>query len=91
MKLDILKNEKNFVEFKIEGERHTLPNLLKQKLLENKDVEFVSYILDHPMDTSAKFVLKTTGKSPKKVLEDAAKEIEEDLDDFSKKVKKVLK
>jgi len=91
MKIDVLKNEKNFVEFTIEGQRHTLPNLLKQKLLENKSVEFVSYVLEHPMDKSAKFVLRTDGKSPKKALEDAAKEIEEELDDFSKKVKKALK
>ncbi len=91
MKIEVIKNEKNHVEFLLDGERHTIPNLLKQKLLENKDVEFVSYILDHPMDEKSRFVLKTGGKSPKKILEDTAKEIEAELDDFSKKVKKSLK
>ena len=91
MKIEVIKSEKDFAEFRVEGERHTLPNLLKQKLLEHKGVEFVSYVLDHPTDTGARFVLRTDGKSPKKALEDAAKEIEEELDDFSKKVKKALK
>ena len=34
MKIETLKNEKDYVEFFIYGERHTFPNLLKQKLLE---------------------------------------------------------
>ena len=72
MKLSVLKEEKEFVEFRLDGERHTFPNLLKSKLLESKDVQFVSYILDHPTDTSARFVLRTNGRSPKKVLEEAA-------------------
>lgn len=91
MKIEVLKSEKDYAEFVIEGERHTFPNMLKQKLLEMKQVEFVSYILEHPTDTGAKFVIKTNGKSPKKVLEEAAKALENDLDDFDKKVKSVLK
>lgn len=91
MKIDVLKSEKDYAEFVIEGEKHTFPNMLKQKLLEMKDVEFVSYILEHPMANGAKFVIKTGGKSPKKVLEVAAKALDKDLDDFDKKVKSVLK
>lgn len=91
MKLEILKSEKDYAEFVIEGEKHSFPNMLKQKLLEMKDVEFVSYILEHPTDTGAKFIIKTRGKSPKKVLEAAAKALDKDLDDFDKKVKSVLK
>ncbi len=91
MNIEVLKNEKGYAEFLIGGERHTIPNLLKQKLLENKDVEFVSYMLEHPMDRAARFAIKTSGKSPKKAIEDAAKEIGEELDDFGKKIKKALK
>lgn len=91
MKIDVIKSEKDFVEFLIEGERHTLPNLLKQKLLENKDVSFVSYSLDHPTSNAAKFALRTKGKSPKKALEDAAKEVEADIEEFSSKLKKAMK
>ncbi len=91
MKIETLKNEKDYAEFFIDGERHTFPNLLKQKLLERKDVEFVSYVLEHPMDNKAKFVLKTKGKTPKKVLEEAVKDIDSDLEDFISKIKKVFK
>ncbi len=91
MKVDVLRNEKNFAEFRIEGERHTFPNILRQKLLLRKDVELVSYILDHPTDNAARFVIRTSGKSPKKVLDEAAKEIEDDIEDFGKKAAKAFK
>lgn len=91
MKLNIIEKEKDYAEFLMEGERHSFPNLLKQKLLESKDVEFASYLLEHPMDENAKFAVKTNGKAPKTVIEAALKEIESDLSDFQKQVSKALK
>ncbi|MEM4257367.1 MAG: DNA-directed RNA polymerase subunit L [Candidatus Diapherotrites archaeon] len=91
MKINILKEEKNLLEFKIENEKHSIPSLLKAKLLEDNEVEFVAYTLDHPADTSCKFILKTKSKTPKKVLEEATKSLETELTEFSNKLKKSLK
>ena len=88
MKLEIIKNEKSELEFIVEGERHTIPNLLREKLSQNSDVEFVAYRLDHPLDQKAVFVLKTKG-SAKKVLEDTIKEIQKDFDEFKKGFEKL--
>jgi len=83
MKLDVVKNEKNEMEFSVEGERHTIPNLLREKLSENNDVEFVAYRLEHPLDQKAMFVLKTKGPA-KKVLEDTIKDLQKDINEFKK-------
>lgn len=91
MEIEVLKQEKNLLEFIIKGERHSLPNLLKTKLLKNKETEFVSYKLDHPSDPDSIFVLRTKTLAPKKVLLDALKEIDADFDDFLKEVKKSFK
>src|SRR3989344_4291712 len=91
MEIEVIRSEKNLLEFYIEGERHTFTNLLKSRLLEDKDVDFASYVLDHPTSSKAKFVLRTSGKTPKKALDDASKKIEEDLDELEKLVKKALK
>ncbi len=91
MEIEVLKEEKNLFEFIIKGERHTLPNLLKSKLLEEKEAEFVAYKLNHPMDQDSVFVLRTKSKNPRKVLLDALKSIDLDLDEFTKAVKKTLK
>jgi DNA-directed RNA polymerase subunit L len=91
MKLEVISKEKSLLEFKLLGERHTVPNLLKSKLVDSKDVEFVSYKLNHPLDEDSIFVLRTVkGKDPVKVLNSAVKEIQSELDEFSKKVKKAL-
>jgi DNA-directed RNA polymerase subunit L len=89
MKIDVITNEKNTLEFYIEGERHTLPNMLKEKIVSASGVEFCAYKLDHPLDKKAKFIVKTDGKSPKKIVEDAIKEIKEDLSEFKKEFEKL--
>ncbi|MFH1544655.1 MAG: RpoL/Rpb11 RNA polymerase subunit family protein [archaeon] len=91
MKIEAIKNQKNFLEFVIKGERHTFPSLLKSKLLEDNSVEFVSYKLEHPMDKDSVFVVKTKGKTAKKALTEACKEIGTELEEFNKSMKKAMK
>jgi DNA-directed RNA polymerase subunit L len=89
MKLNIVSNEKNTLEFYIEGERHTIPNYLKEKIAGMDGVEFCAYKLDHPLDKKAKFIVKTDGKSPKKIVEEAIKQSKEELTEFKKEVEKL--
>jgi len=89
MKVSIITNEKNHLEFYVEGERHTLPNLLKEKIALDPAVEFCAYRLDHPLDKKARIVVKTTGKSPKKILEEAIQTLKEELNELKKEVEKL--
>lgn len=91
MEIDVSKSDKNAIELTIKGERHTFPNLLRNQLLKDKDVKFVSYKLKHPLDKDSDFMLKTEKKDPKKVLLDACKDIQSDISDFEKQFKKALK
>jgi len=92
MEIVIKKNEKNHIEFTLKGERHTFPNLLKSKLLEDTSVTFVSSILKHPMDKDTQFVIKTKpNKAAKKALTDASDAIDSELKKFRSEVKKTLK
>ena len=91
MELEVKKAEKNLLEFNIKGERHTLPNLLRSRLLKDSDVTFVSYTLRHPLDKDAEFVLRTGKKDAKKVLLDACSQLTTELKDFEGKLKKAMK
>ncbi|MFH0714962.1 MAG: DNA-directed RNA polymerase subunit L [Candidatus Diapherotrites archaeon] len=91
MELEVLKEEKNLLEFKIKGERHTFPALLKSKLLENPDVSFAAYTQRHPMDLDSQFVVRTKSKDAKKALVQAAEELDEDLQELGKAFKKAGK
>ena len=89
MKINVVTNEKNNLEFIVEGERHTLANILKEKIAADTAVEFCAYRLDHPLDKKARFIVKTSGKAPKKAVEEAIKSIKEDLATFKKEVEKL--
>ena len=80
MEIEFMKKAANHLEFKLLGETHTFANLLKSHLVDDPNVEFVAYKLEHPMDKDAMFVLKTKGKEAKKVLLDAAKRVQEDVE-----------
>lgn len=92
MELEVLKKEQNSLEFKILGERHSFPNLLRSRLLEDPEVIFAAYKLEHPFDKDSKFIVKTNGKkTPSKALAGACDEMNSELEAFQKAFKKALK
>jgi DNA-directed RNA polymerase subunit L len=91
MELKILKNEPHELEFVMKDQRHTYPQILRERLLEDSDVSFVAYKLLHPLDNDCHFIVKTKGKGAKKALEEAAKQIDKDLDSLKDVIEKKLK
>jgi DNA-directed RNA polymerase subunit L len=89
MEIEVITNEGKTLEFYLDGERHTLPNLLREKLAEKDSVEFVAYRLEHPIDKKARFILKTNSQNPKKILIEAIKEIQEEIIELKKSFEKV--
>ncbi len=87
MKLEVINNENNVLEFYMECERHSIPSLLKEKLIGKTGVDFVAYKLDHPIENKSRFILK--GKNPKKLLETAVSELQEEIKDFKKNFEKI--
>ncbi|ADT83464.1 MULTISPECIES: DNA-directed RNA polymerase subunit L [Thermococcus] len=95
MKIEVIKREKNVLEFYLVGEDHTFANLLNEVLHENKHVTFAGYTIEHPILTARKpkFRVVTDGKiTPEKALEEAAQKIfdraKEVLEAWEKAVKK---
>jgi len=80
MKVEIIKAEKNEIEFKIIGERHTVPGLLKHYLVRDPHVVFASYLLEHPVVGYPRMIVKTDGKEDAKTaIKKAIEAIEADL------------
>jgi DNA-directed RNA polymerase subunit L len=76
----------------MKGERHTFPNLLRNALLKDSGVTFAAYKHSHPLDSNAIFVVKTSkGKTAKKAISDACKQITEDIEELQKAFKKAFK
>jgi DNA-directed RNA polymerase subunit L len=87
MEIEILKEEKDKIQFKLKDETHTLLNLLSKELFNDKNVEFAGYRVEHPLVNEA--IVSVTGKNPRKAIKDAIKRIQKQVDDFQAQVKKL--
>ena len=80
------KIDNKTVAFVLEGMRHTIPNLVRSKLWEDKDVEFAAYEKKHPYVGEAKIIVRA--KNPEKSLINAIKLAQEEAEDFKKAFEK---
>ena len=89
MKVNVLEEKKDSLVVEIEGERHTIPNLLRETLWEDDSVALAAYEKKHPSLGSPKVIV--SAKDPRKALVSAIKRSEaqtkEFLDEFEKAVK----
>jgi DNA-directed RNA polymerase subunit L len=91
LNLKYTKEEKNHIEFELEGEEYSIPSILKDILLENPEVEFATYIMGHPSRDPPKMVIKTKKEDAKKVLKEAIKKAINDFETIEKALNKSLK
>lgn len=91
MNVLVSKKGKNELEFELQGETHTLLNLLQKTLLKNKRVEFAGYRVPHRLVDAAIFYLRTSGNlEPVEALTEAAEEIKDEAEEFKEKMEKAL-
>jgi DNA-directed RNA polymerase subunit L len=83
MSLSIVNDEKNFIELKFDGDSHSFLNLIKKKLVNNKEVSFTGYNKPHPLINESIFVLRTIKANPKKLFKEAIDELISDLKELS--------
>ena len=85
MEYKILKDEKN--ELELELDNLTIAELVRVELNKDEDVKFAAWMREH-ISKNPIMLIKTSGKSAKKALQDAISRIEKQLDklvdDFKK-------
>ncbi|MBI5397955.1 DNA-directed RNA polymerase subunit L [Candidatus Woesearchaeota archaeon] len=84
MELNILEETKTKLVMDVNGEGHTLCNLLKKELWKNKHVKAAGYHVNHPLVGTPRFVVETDGENPKEALIAAAKSMKKNCDGFLK-------
>jgi len=88
MKFTYLKDEKN--EADIELDNPTVAEILRVYLAKDENVTFVAWKREHPTKNPT-IKIKTSGKTVKKVLQDAVESLEKDLDKIQSEFKKAAK
>ncbi len=90
MEINVLEETSKRLVFEFKGADHTLCNVLKEELWNNKNVTASAYNIDHPLIGVPKFVIETNGKTtPGKALKDAAARIEKLNKEFATKFSKL--
>ncbi|MCC6003169.1 MAG: hypothetical protein LM590_02390 [Thermofilum sp.] len=80
------KLTQSFLELRIEGEGHTLLNLIVDELNSMPNVE-AAYRIEHPLLRTARLMIRTNGsKQPLDVLREATESIKNKLENLKKQV-----
>ncbi len=90
MELTIINKTENEINLRVAGETHTLLNMLKTALLNNKHVEIATYDIKHPTISEPVLFVRTDGADPIDVITKASKEITKECDEFIKLFKKKI-
>lgn len=92
MKIKVLKKTSNELKIEVEGEGHTLCNVLQKVLLEDETIEMAGYHIQHPLISNPMIHVHTKGKrKPEATVREAAKKIGGQCKEFRKSFKKALK
>ncbi|MEW6036492.1 MAG: DNA-directed RNA polymerase subunit L [Candidatus Micrarchaeota archaeon] len=91
MEMKVLLNEKNTLEMELTGADQSLAQLLAEKLNDEKDVEFASYKVEHPLVTSPKLIVRTKKGEPAKLVLEKLEEIRKELADFRGQFSDIVK
>jgi DNA-directed RNA polymerase subunit L len=84
MELKTIKKTSKELELEITGETETLLNPITEVLLENDDVDYASYMSDHPeLKKRRLYIIVKKGK-PEEILKKAVKQLENEIKTFSK-------
>ncbi|MEM0130857.1 MAG: DNA-directed RNA polymerase subunit L [Saccharolobus sp.] len=91
MEIKILKSENNYIELEVEGEDHTLGNLLAGILREINGVVFASYYYPHPLfDRIIIKVLTDSSITPRDALLKATEIVKDLSSKYIDEVKGIL-
>jgi DNA-directed RNA polymerase subunit L len=91
MEVKILVNEKNTLEMEFVGADQSLAQLLAEKLNSDKDVEFASYKVEHPLVASPKLILRMKKGDPAKLILEKLAEIKSEVAEFKKQFLDITK
>ena len=86
----VLNKTANEIEFEIEDESHGVCNALRHILMQNEDVEYAVYNIDHPLTWKTIITIKTNGADPKDALKKAAEQLKADSETFKQLIEENL-
>ena len=90
MEIKVLEETKNRLRFEVKGEDHTLCNLLRKELWNNKQIKISGYSIEHPLVSEPVMIVETDGnEDPRKALLKAVDSLKERSKELSTQISKL--
>jgi DNA-directed RNA polymerase subunit L len=87
MKLNFVEDEAKSLIVEFEDVDRSVPEIIKSKLIDNKDVEFVGVAKEHPDIAKSKLVVKSS-KNARSIVLKAVEDLQDDIKEISSKLPK---
>jgi DNA-directed RNA polymerase subunit L len=88
MKVNLIKKDKDYIEFQLEGASETMLIPLRNQLLTDESVEFANYNIRHPrLDTPIFYVGVSSGK-PQNAMKKATKSLSNQFKEMLTQIQK---
>ena len=91
MEIKVLEEKKGKMVFELSEASHTICNILKKELWNDKHIKNVGYTIRHPLVGKPEFLVETDGEDPRKVVANSCQKINKEMDKFSKEFKQEVK
>lgn len=88
MELKPIQKTKNKVVLEVDGETHTLLNMVKDELWNDSQVKISGYNIDHPLTGKPRLTIQTTSEDALDALQDALKRVKSQYSKLKKSVSK---
>ena len=89
MEINVLEYTKTKLRIEVKGEDHTLLNLLKKELYNDKALKYAGYKIAHVHVGIPELIIETESKDPKKVLLEAVSRLKKLDKELLSKFKKI--
>ncbi len=84
MELKTIKKTTNELELEITDENETILNPIIEVLLQDKNIEYASYITEHPESKTRRLYIRVKKGKPGDILLKAVEQLEDEIKTFNK-------
>lgn len=84
MELKKIKKTSKELELEVIGENETILNPITQVLLQYEDVDYATYMSDHPLSNKRRLYVRVNKGKPEEILKKAVKYLENEVKNFGK-------
>ena len=91
MEIKVLEKDDSSIKFRVKGGTQSVLNLIKAEADKVEGVSFAGFVMEHPLEKSSIFVIKSDEKGIEKIFKKVIDNTLEDLEEAKKEFNSELK